>query len=329
MPTSAEPRARWAKCPRCSYDFALVPHLPPAPDPPTSARAGTPPSVMCICDHHRDMHLEEEEGELGACDANAFCSCMKFVPDQPVAPAEPTLGDTKPCAKCDHPGFEHRSTGWDCIACGETGPCARPAPSPAASADVIERAKPYKAIDGIVSRDHAAKTTDDIVRLARLWAASGANDAFGDGFQWVSVRILADEIERLARALLDAEAKYNALWEMLKDTHLVQAIEARDVAESRLAESEAARARLAEIAAKVPHLITTIDGVMIASYHPTESDKRECARLGGACAFEAAAREGKAKCEGPYCEQCGDCVVCYAEDRCSESSDGKHSEPRR
>lgn len=72
-----------------------------------------------------------EPGHEGYCQAPA---------PAPATPAEPTLGDTAPCAKCDHPGFEHRS-GWDeCAACEPDGPC-RPAPSPAASADVIERAR--------------------------------------------------------------------------------------------------------------------------------------------------------------------------------------------
>lgn len=30
------------------------------------------------------------------------------------------------------------------------------------------------------------------------------------------------------------------------------------------------------------------------------------------------------QCNGPYCEACGDCVVCHAEDRCSGSEDGEH-----
>ena len=31
-------------------------------------------------------------------------------------------------------------------------------------------------------------------------------------------------------------------------------------------------------------------------------------------------------CENPiYCEQCGDCVVCFGEDPCHFSTDGEHS----
>ncbi len=29
-------------------------------------------------------------------------------------------------------------------------------------------------------------------------------------------------------------------------------------------------------------------------------------------------------CNGPYCDNCGDCVVCFEEDECMKSSDGKH-----
>jgi hypothetical protein len=32
--------------------------------------------------------------------------------------------------------------------------------------------------------------------------------------------------------------------------------------------------------------------------------------------------------KGPFCEDCGDCLVCYGEDECSVSDDGKHVEPR-
>lgn len=29
-----------------------------------------------------------------------------------------------------------------------------------------------------------------------------------------------------------------------------------------------------------------------------------------------------------YCEACGDCLVCYEEDRCYDTDDGRHVEPR-
>lgn len=30
-------------------------------------------------------------------------------------------------------------------------------------------------------------------------------------------------------------------------------------------------------------------------------------------------------CGEDFCEECGDCLVCYGEDRCQVSEDGKHS----
>lgn len=32
-------------------------------------------------------------------------------------------------------------------------------------------------------------------------------------------------------------------------------------------------------------------------------------------------------CDGPFCEECGDCLICYAEDRCLVSADGQHEWP--
>ena len=32
-------------------------------------------------------------------------------------------------------------------------------------------------------------------------------------------------------------------------------------------------------------------------------------------------------CDGPFCEKCGDCLICYAEDHCLVSLDGKHEWP--
>lgn len=29
-----------------------------------------------------------------------------------------------------------------------------------------------------------------------------------------------------------------------------------------------------------------------------------------------------------FCEECGDCLKCYGEDRCSKSNNGKHSWPK-
>jgi len=31
-------------------------------------------------------------------------------------------------------------------------------------------------------------------------------------------------------------------------------------------------------------------------------------------------------CGGPFCEHCGDCMICYGEDRCLVAADGKHEQ---
>jgi hypothetical protein len=191
-------------------------------NPPTPARAGTPPTPP------RSHHLVIDPDGVRRCQCCGIAAGElnldpnRAVAPTPAAPAEPE--GIEHCSDCGWPLEDHLlSASENCKIKPEA--MGRSAPSPAASADAELEQKYGPAREGVTTGPRPASA--DVIERAREWAVDKCHG--GDEYRL--------QRRELARALLDAEARVTRLAD--------EWAQHSDGLARKLVASEAARARLA------------------------------------------------------------------------------------